>query len=191
MAVSYSSQRIVFDAATQGDGSGTAHLMRGDFTATNATNMLTMTAHQLTTAALFRLVGSDLPNGLAASTDYYAIISDANDFQAALSPADALAGTAITFSDDGSGTRTVTTLPVHNFPLYLNHITVTTKATAGPILVHDALSGQVLVDLGTTTGAAQSTVVQPVVSPVKGIYITTLPASALVIAELGNPRRHF
>ncbi len=188
MATSYSSQRIIFDAATQGDGAGTAQLHRGSFTATNATNKLTMTAHQLTTAAVFRLVGSDLPDGLVANKDYYAIINDANDFQAALSASDAVAGTAITFADDGSSTRSVTTLPVHNHPLYVNHITVTTKGTAGPVLVHDGLSGQILVDLGTTTLPTQTTVVTPIVSHVQAVYMTTLPADCKVIVELGNPR---
>ena len=44
-----------------------------DFTATNATNILTSTGHTLTNGDQIRLTGGDLPNGLSATTTYYFI----------------------------------------------------------------------------------------------------------------------
>ena len=78
MAINWDAALIEFDAATQGDGTGTAFLLRGDFTATNATDILTMADHQFQDGDRFRLVGADLPSGLAASTDYFAIRSSAS-----------------------------------------------------------------------------------------------------------------
>ena len=73
-----------------------------DFTATNGTNKLHTTGHTLTNGDQITLAGSDLPNGLNATTTYYVIGVDGNDFQVATSSG----GSAVTFSDDGSGTRT-------------------------------------------------------------------------------------
>ena len=42
-----------------------------DFTATNATNILTSVGHTLTNGDEIILTGSDLPNGLSAATKYY------------------------------------------------------------------------------------------------------------------------
>lgn len=50
-----------------------------------------------------------LPAPLAAATDYYAIPVTADTLQLAASRADALAGTAITLTDRGSGTHTLVT----------------------------------------------------------------------------------
>ena len=52
------------------------------------------------------MTGSDLPNGLNATTTYYVIGVSGNNFQVSTS----LGGSAVTFSDDGSGTRTWTAL---------------------------------------------------------------------------------
>ena len=77
-----------------------------DFTATNATNILTTTGHTLTNGDQITLTGSDLPNGLSATTTYYVVGVSGNNFQVSTS----LGGSAVTFSDDGSGTRTWTVL---------------------------------------------------------------------------------
>ena len=77
-----------------------------DFTATNATNILTTTGHTLTNGDQIRLTGSDLPNGLNATTTYYVISVSGNNFQVSTSSG----GSAVTFSDDGSGTRRWTAL---------------------------------------------------------------------------------
>ncbi len=48
-----------------------------------------------------------LPSGLATGTDYYVIKVNANSIKLATSRANALAGTAVAFTDAGSGTHTI------------------------------------------------------------------------------------
>jgi hypothetical protein len=77
------------------------------FTADNTTETMTSTAHELRTGSAFTVsnVGGALPTGLAASTTYYAIRTGANTIKPASSFANALAGTAINFTTDGTGTN--------------------------------------------------------------------------------------
>lgn len=88
-----------------------ASLTGKNFTADNTTDRCTAAAHgwntgdgpiQLTNS------GGALPTGLTALTDYYIIKVDANTFQLATSLANALAGTAVNFTTDGTGTQTAT-----------------------------------------------------------------------------------
>jgi Protein of unknown function (DUF3383) len=51
--------------------------------------------------------GGALPTGFSTLTDYWVIRVDANTLQIATSLANALAGTAVTFSADGTGTQTI------------------------------------------------------------------------------------
>lgn len=186
MAINWDAALIEFDAATQGDGTGTAYLLRGAITAAaNATNRLTMADHLFQTGDRLRLVGSDLPSGLLENTDYSAIRVDDDIFQVALTTALAVAGTAVTFSDDGSGTQQVSMLPAHNHKLYIDHFAIRSGATGGTILVSDALSGKILVDIPSI--AVNSTVWWDAKYWALGIYITTLPATCKVFAHLGQP----
>lgn len=77
---------------------------------TNATNLITEASHGLETGdGPVQLTTSDtLPAGLALATDYWIVKVDANTFRLAASFADALAGTAVEFTDDGTGTHTYT-----------------------------------------------------------------------------------
>jgi hypothetical protein len=80
------------------------------FTADNATEQLTATAHGLQTGdgpVRASNSGGGLPSGLLAATDYWAIRVDANTFKLASSLANALAGTAIDITTNGTGTQTV------------------------------------------------------------------------------------
>jgi len=100
-----------------------------DFTATNATNILTSAGHTLTNGDQIRLAGSDLPNGLNATTTYYVVGVSGNNFQVSAS----LGGAAVTFSDDGSGTRTFTALnniqiPTQNVVSYGKKFSVSATA---------------------------------------------------------------
>ena len=101
-----------------------------DFTATNASNILTTTGHTLTNGDQIRLTGSDLPNGLNATTTYYVVGVSGNNFQVATSSG----GSAVTFSDDGSGTRTWRALnniqiPSQNVVSYGKKFTISAAAT--------------------------------------------------------------
>jgi hypothetical protein len=90
---------------------GTAALVVADstFTTTHAADTLTDTSHGLSTGDGPVRVSSSgtLPAGLAAATDYWVIRVDANTMQLAASLADALAGTAVPLTSDGTGTHTM------------------------------------------------------------------------------------
>jgi hypothetical protein len=76
---------------------------------TNATNTLTKNGHGLLTGdgpLNFTSAGT-YPTGLSAAVSYWWIKTGANTGKLALSRADALAGTAVDFSTDGSGVLTL------------------------------------------------------------------------------------
>lgn len=81
----------------------------GAFTIANATDIATKSTHGFKTG-LAVTVSSDnaLPTGLSASTTYYISVLSANTFYFSTTYANALAGTPIDVSDDGTGTHTVT-----------------------------------------------------------------------------------
>ena len=186
MAAEWDAAVIQFDDAGQGDGTGTAYLLRGDISAVDTgTEKLTMADHQFQTGSLIRLVGGDLPTGLAASTDYWVIRSDDDDFQLATSHANAIAGTAINITGAGSGTQEVHHLPPHNHKMYVDHMTIRSGATGGAILVHDALNGKILVDIPNM--ATNDAVWWDVKNFISGVYMSTLPATCKVYVWLGNP----
>ncbi len=76
-------------------------------TYTNATETVNATAHGLFTGdGPFQLTGT-LPDTLALATDYWVIKTGTGTFKLAVSFSDAMAGTAIAFGTDGSGSRTM------------------------------------------------------------------------------------
>jgi Protein of unknown function (DUF3383) len=82
----------------------------GTFTAANATEIFTRVAHGLLTGdgpVQVSNSGGALPAGLSAVTDYYVIKIDADTFYLATSLANALAGTHLSISTDGTGTQTI------------------------------------------------------------------------------------
>lgn len=79
------------------------------FTADNSTDRLTATAHGMSTGdGPFEVSSAGtLPTGLAASTNYWCIRVDDNTLQVASSLANAKSGTAVAFTDDGTGVHTI------------------------------------------------------------------------------------
>lgn len=80
------------------------------YTADNTADTILHTAHGLLTSdgpVRTSNSGGALPGGLAAGTDYYFIRVDANTGKLATSRANALAGTAINLTTDGTGTQTL------------------------------------------------------------------------------------
>ncbi len=80
------------------------------FTAEADTEVFTAVAHGLLTGdGPFQVSngGGALPTGLTAATDYWVIRIDADTFYLATSLANALAGTNLSISDDGTGTQTI------------------------------------------------------------------------------------
>lgn len=73
-------------------------------TFTNATNLVNDTAHPYSNGdpvTFNPATGTDsLPTGLTAQTKYYVVNANVNDYQVSLT----VGGSAVTFSDDGSGT---------------------------------------------------------------------------------------
>ena len=82
----------------------------GTFTAANATDLCTLASHGFKTGLKVQVSnsGGALPTGLSASTDYFVIFVSTSTFKLATSLANALAGTVIDITADGSGTNTVT-----------------------------------------------------------------------------------
>lgn len=75
------------------------------------TDIITITSHGYTTGmrARFSTTGT-LPAGLSVGTDYYLIAASSSTLKVATSAANALAGTAIDLTDDGTGTHRVNPL---------------------------------------------------------------------------------
>lgn len=71
---------------------------------------LTIVGHGLVTAQRVQLVGGDLPAPLAALTDYFVIVHDADKIALATTAENASAGTRIDLADAGSGDQEL----VHN-----------------------------------------------------------------------------
>lgn len=104
-----------------------------------ATATWTSTAHGFTTGLAVQLTTSGaLPTPLQLATNYYVIVLTANTFKLASSLANALAGTAVTLSDAGTGNQTVTPVALAGASVgyYLSNVeegdywTLVTTATA-------------------------------------------------------------
>lgn len=77
-----------------------------------ANDTLTATAHGLSTGVIVQLTTTGtLPTGLALATDYYVIKVDANTIKLASSLNNALAGTAVDITADGTADSTITVTP--------------------------------------------------------------------------------
>ncbi len=79
------------------------------FTAANASEIFTNATHGLLTGdGPFQLTTSGaLPAGLSLATDYWVIYINANTFYLATSLANALAGTYVSITTDGTGVQTI------------------------------------------------------------------------------------
>jgi hypothetical protein len=85
---------------------------KGTVTFTNGTDLCNLNSHGLATGDCVEFTTSDtLPAELTANTNYYVIYNDANSFQVAETLADAIAGTQIDITDDGTGTHTLRHCP--------------------------------------------------------------------------------
>ncbi len=101
------------------------------FTATNADEKFHHTAHGLHTGdgpVQVSNSGGALPGGLAAVTNYWVIVVDVDTFFLATSLANALAGTNLLISTDGTGTQTLASV-------------VATVSPTSPFLVTGSAAG--------------------------------------------------
>jgi hypothetical protein len=79
------------------------------FTSTHATEVINSTAHGLSSGdgpIRLRTTVNDLPAGFSIETDYWVIVLTSSTFKLATSYDNAIAGTAVSISDDGTGTHT-------------------------------------------------------------------------------------
>jgi hypothetical protein len=89
-----------------GSASGTVTVEK--LTTDTSTERVTIAAHGFTTGDQIRVTSTDnLPGGLARNTDYYAIVDNVNNIRFATSSVNALAGTAIDLTSEGTGTLSV------------------------------------------------------------------------------------
>ena len=85
---------------------GTLLLGISDSGVTNATDTFTSTAHGLSTGdRLLITEDNTLPSGLTTATQFWVIKSSADDFQLATTYANAIAGTNLSISNDGTGSN--------------------------------------------------------------------------------------
>lgn len=106
------------------------------FTTTNATETVNITGHGLVTGdGPVRLTnsGGALPTGYATGTDYWVVNTGANTLQLATSRANALAGTVVSISDDGTGTHTMTVKLAKRMVVW----SMATQKTAGVMIMPD------------------------------------------------------
>ncbi len=91
-------------------GSWTTHSTNISITTVaNATDLFTANSHGMKTGDgpyRFSTTGT-LPAGLSSTTDYYVDVESANTFKVSTTAANAIAGTNVAISDDGSGTLTL------------------------------------------------------------------------------------
>lgn len=118
------------------------------FTAVAATDICTAAAHGASTGWAIQVSnsGGGLPAGLAAATTFWMIVLDVNTFKLATSYANALAGTAIDITTNGTGTQTASTVATAgagshqvqpSFPLLLDGVNGSTVA-----VIQDAAPGK-------------------------------------------------
>lgn len=174
----------VFDATGQGEGLGTSLLTHGTFTAATS-DIVTMAGHGFKTGnGPFQLsTTTTLPAGLSLTTDYYAIWISSSTFYIATSIANAQAATRVDITDTGTGTHTLSMLPLFNDPLYIRTIVFKTAGTGGAMKVTEGSGGRALADFVMSTNDREIFYIE---SKVDSIYITTLPASAIVQVWAGE-----
>lgn len=175
----------VFDAIDQGEGLGTSLLTIGTFTAA-ASNICTMAGHGYTTGngpVQVTTSGADQPAGIDLTTNYWIIRLSSSTFSLATTRALAMVPTALDITDAGTGTHTIKQLPVFNNPLYVRTIVFKTVATGGAMKVSEGSGGR---DLANVVMGTEDRDVFPIYSKVDSLYITTLPASAIVQVFVGE-----
>jgi hypothetical protein len=137
---------ITLQNGANGNGVGTSNVLATHstqsaaavtFTAVAATDICTATAHGLVTGSGIQVAnsGGALPAGLAATTTYFAIVIDANTFKLATSLANALAGTAIDITTNGTGTQTFLPIALTDLVFVTATLAASPVGSANDILV--------------------------------------------------------
>jgi hypothetical protein len=95
--------------------------LSGTVTFTHGTEIVNLASHGMRTGAgPFYFTGT-VPAELSTSTAYYAIYDASGTFKVATSRANAFAGTAVSFTDNGTGTITVASTPSATNPTWMQY----------------------------------------------------------------------
>lgn len=192
MAVDLRGNPWKFDTAAQGEGKANSEtqMLVGALTVTNATELFTLTAHGLVTGQVVQLAGTTAPTGTAKLTDYWVIWVSADTFKLATTRANALAGTNLTISDDGT-TVTLTRFPLFDIPIYVKNIMIIGDgANDGTVEVLTKSGGVIIAraEIFSAATGVEANVRTPIYDYVEGIYIGTLDAAnAIVLVYHGKP----
>lgn len=186
MARDVFSRPWVFDATGQGegmdDGTGTTSFTHGTFTTVFATDIATMNGHGFTTGnGSMWVSGADLPAPLAASTDYYVAVIDANTFYFCSSIANAIAATPVpvNLTDNGTPTHTLSMLPMFDHKIRVKSILIESGAAGGTFEVSDVSGGRSLT--GSLVLPANDWVQIAVNQTVKGVYMTAIADGQVIV----------
>lgn len=151
----------------------------------NTTENVVLAAHGYAdaTPVVFVLVGGTMPSGLAAGTTYYTISTAAGTFRIATSAANAIAGTAIAFADNGTATVNVRLASI--FTITKNGGSAFTSAVVGK----DAMLAGDLVRRITAFTADTLTFDLAVTPPTVDTYIVVLSGAdaCQTMADLVDP----
>jgi hypothetical protein len=176
-----------FDLTAQGEGLANegVWLRHGTFTAA-ATDIVTATAHGMSLGTKVRVEegNSDLPSGLAESTDYWVGTVTADTFKLYATRAAAFAsGTAVDIVDAGTTPNYILLTPVFEHKIYVKNIVVSGDGTnEGTVEVTNKSGGYTIARTEVSDkDTGQSTAIVPIYDYVDGIYITTLDASNAVV----------
>lgn len=169
------------DGALSGDHSINGALLVGKqtlvvvatvFTADNTTEIFTAAAHGLQTGdGPVRVANSAgaLPTGLVAATDYWVIRIDANTFKLATTFLNAIAGTFLLISTNGTGTQTIFSTGATVRPTDLEvsrNLTVDGNLTVTGALAHGLVTENISPSIGYPQSGGPGT---PVSGGVQGV----------------------
>lgn len=191
MSRDVSGQPWKFDGINQGEGRANVDqlLRTGTFTTTNASDLINFTAHGYLTGdgpIQVEEGNSDLPSGLAESTDYFIIRLSADTFSVALTRVLAVAGTAVAIADDGTTPNYILQKPNNKSHFYIKTILIDAGATGGTFEVSTKSGGRSLTGV---LSLAANTHEQIVVGEyVDGVFMTSM-ADGQILVYHGGQRR--
>ena len=151
------------------------------FTAANATEIFTATAHGLLTGdgpIQVSNSGGGLPTGLSAATDYWVIKINANTFYLATSFANAIVGTNLSITGDGTGTQTLSDTASTRRPRTIADGVSTDSAGAG---TNTLAVGDTVMTLNTTASYRLLEASERLVAIFAEGGTATLPAGRIVV----------
>lgn len=195
MPKSISGQPWRFDTAGQMEGYDSANTFHtwGTFTAAT-TDIATMTAHNFVTGQGPVQVSTSgtLPTGLAASTNYWIEVINANTFyfhSTEQGARDSSSATQIDITGTGSGTHTLSMKNVFNHSIYINRLKVETGDADADFDLLDISSGRQIAYAASGDMVLNNVLEWPIDAFVSGIYVNAMPTNGVVYVYHGPPFR--